>query len=268
MCLYPQKIKVVRKGDTVASDVTVACGKCFECLQKKSLEWSVRIMNEAQCWSHNCFITLTYNNEHLPPGGSLKKSDFQKFMKRLREQLDPLKIRFFACGEYGKKGSRPHYHAIIFNWQPDDMVYFKTEDGILLYRSSFLEKIWTFGFSSVGYVTQKSALYCAKYMQKTNFLVPDTVEKPFLVMSLRPGIGYYSINEKCLLTDSVYSNGVRVNVPRYYMKVLERENGIDFSDFVNRRCLVGQIRERSDVELEAARKNAFEKFSKKFANNS
>lgn len=261
MCLFPLDLKVQRKGEDFVRKVTVGCGHCSECLKKKALEWSVRICDEAKCWQRNCFITLTYNNEHLPEYGSLKKSDFQKFMKRLRERLEPLKVRFFACGEYGKKRTRrPHYHAVIFNWMPEDMIYFKTEDGIPLYRSAFLEKVWPFGFSSVGYVTQKSALYCAKYMQKLNVSPNENCEQPFLLMSNRPGIGYYSINEKCLLTDSVYQNGVRVNVPRYYLKVLEREKGIDLKSFIDRRCQVGKIKERNAEELYQAQKNFWENF--------
>jgi hypothetical protein len=40
------------------------------------------------------FITLTYDPDHLPSDGSLDVSHFQKFMKRLRKKISPLKIRF------------------------------------------------------------------------------------------------------------------------------------------------------------------------------
>ena len=59
------------------------------------------------------FITLTYNNENLPPGDELCKRDLQLFIKRLRK-VNP-GIRYFAIGEYGEEGKRPHYHAVIFN---------------------------------------------------------------------------------------------------------------------------------------------------------
>lgn len=263
MCLFPMELKVQRKGTDFLSKVTVGCGHCTECLKKKALEWSVRIMDETKSHSENCFITLTYNNENLPAYGSLKKRDFQLFMKRLREHLEPRRIRFFACGEYGKRGKRPHMHAIIFGWCPTDLVYLKTDNGIKLYRSLELEKIWSFGYSSVGMVTQRSAMYCAKYMQKLNAEVPPEKEKPFLLMSRRPGIGFNAISEKSLLTDSVYANGVRVNVPRYYLKVLERQNKVDMKSFIDRRCQLGKLKQRNLDKLFADRKKFFDFFQKR-----
>lgn len=52
---------------------------------------------------HVCtsFVTLTYDEEHLPPDGSLRKRDLQLYLKRLRRRLP---FRFFAAGEYGERG--------------------------------------------------------------------------------------------------------------------------------------------------------------------
>ena len=62
---------------------------------------------------HNAYITLTYNDDHLPANGSLQPRDLQLFWKRLRKARTP-GIRYYACGEYGDQTARPHYHAIIF----------------------------------------------------------------------------------------------------------------------------------------------------------
>lgn len=95
--------------------VTVPCGQCIGCRLDKSRDWAVRCLHEASLYQDNCFITLTYDDAHLDPLGSLNKDDFVKFMKRLRFQYGP-KIRFFHCGEYGTLLNRPHHHACIFNF--------------------------------------------------------------------------------------------------------------------------------------------------------
>lgn len=189
MCLYPRDLWIKPKwlhkdlkllqGDFIEHSVdyrehvVVACGKCIECQMQKSREWAFRIMAECSLYEKNCFITLTYNDENLYYNDvgepSVSRREVQLFMKSLRETLSPLKIRFFACGEYGKKFSRPHYHLIIFNWFPDDAVFFQKDGNVILYRSKLLESVWKKGFSSVGEVTLETAKYCAKYLNKLNF---------------------------------------------------------------------------------------------------
>ena len=83
--------------------IDIPCGKCVGCLLDRSRDWATRCMLEAKDHEHNCFITLTYNDDHLPdkremindltgeisesPFRTLQKRDFQLFMKRLRKQL-------------------------------------------------------------------------------------------------------------------------------------------------------------------------------------
>lgn len=78
------------------------CGKCVECKEQYSTEWAFRCMLEASKHEQNCFITLTYNDANLPKEGVCKRSA-QLFMKRLRKSIEPLKVRYFLCGEYGAK---------------------------------------------------------------------------------------------------------------------------------------------------------------------
>lgn len=268
MCLYPVRLSVKRKNSEIAELMDVACGKCVECLQAKSTEWSFRIMDEVSLYPDNCFITLTYNVEHLPVDSTfgkptLCKKDLQDFMKRLRKSLDPLKVRYFACGEYGSKGSRPHYHLILFGYKPSDLVYLKTTaKGEVIYRSSWLEKLWTFGFSSVGEVTVDSSKYCAKYLQKLNSY-PSWVQKPFITMSNRPGIGYNAFNPSCLSSDRIYHNGKGIKVPRYYLKIAER-NGMDVSSLIDNRCVIAKLNPVTLEDLENRRKRSYKILSKKF----
>ena len=93
--------------------VTVPCGRCGECRRDKKRQWAMRSMHEASLHDENSFITLTYDAKYLPENGSLRKTDFSGFMKRLRSRHCGRTIRFFASGEYGELG-RPHYHSLLF----------------------------------------------------------------------------------------------------------------------------------------------------------
>lgn len=213
----------------------------------------------------NCYITLTYktNTEH-----SLNYDHFQRFMKRLRkaawqEAMDsyasgsrtqhhedadmglrpiPPGIRFYAAGEYGELHGRPHWHALIFGLDFLDKQPLKqTLSGCTIYTSRLLQKLWPYGFSSVGDLTFESAAYVARYVMKkytgngnsTHYEIidPETGEiylrrKEFNTMSRRSGIGK-SWMEK--YADDVYSNKGKVilrghehNPPRYYDKLYKR----------------------------------------------
>lgn len=149
-------------------DVLLPCGQCVGCRLERSRQWAMRCVHEASLYDHNCFITLTFNDDSLRERDfpmSLDKKDFQLFMKRLRKRFGN-GIRYYHCGEYGEVFSRPHYHACLFNFCFPDLYYWKKSNGIDLYRSSILEELWPYGHSSVGSVTFESAAYVARYIMK------------------------------------------------------------------------------------------------------
>lgn len=111
-----------------------------------------------------CFITLTYSPEHLPKDGSLDPLALTLFFKRLRTKTG-LKIRYLACGEYGKKLARPHYHAILFGYHFPDRTLYK-EKPFRWYLSNELVELWPYGFSTVADLTDASACYVARYTMK------------------------------------------------------------------------------------------------------
>jgi len=154
-----------RKQGYVDLPITLPCGQCVGCRLERSRQWAIRCVHEAQMHDANSFITLTYDQEHLPPDGSLNLREFQLFMKKLRKFLG-FPIRFFHCGEYGDKQGRPHYHALIFGYDFPDKTVWDRRDEIILYRSKTLEKLWPIGFSTIGEVTFESAAYCARYIMK------------------------------------------------------------------------------------------------------
>lgn len=223
--------------------VTVPCNNCMGCRISRSQEWATRLMHEAEMHSQNCFVTLTFSDEHLPENYSISKRDTQLFMKRLRADLDPKKIRFFATGEYGDQVLRPHYHLLIFGHDWDDKVLWSTcsETGVRLYTSEKLSRLWTFGFSTSGDLNYQSAAYCARYSLKkingdraadhyTRFHPKNgtlnLVEPEFITMSNDPGIGrswFDKFKSDVFPSDFLIVNGRQTRVPRYYDKLLKEE---------------------------------------------
>lgn len=216
--------------------------------QARVKDWTFRCMLEAQCHSQVCVLTLTYNDEHLPGFGNVSVRDFQLFMKSLRDRIKPVKVRFFGCGEYGSKGSRPHYHVIIFGYIPQDLVYHHSDKhGIKFYLSQEIADIWKRGYILVCPTLDEHVIpYVCKYLQKFNekdlVVVSDCgryavrLTRPFVLMSRRPGIGYNAIHTGLvdLNTDKVYCAGKSVRIPRYYLNKLEEEQlsrGFWFNDF-------------------------------------
>lgn len=233
MCLYPVPINI--GTEHVKKWIRVPCGKCTECQEQYSNEWAFRAVQEASFHSESCFVTLTYENNPV----MLQPDDLTKFLKRLRRRIEPIKIRYFACGEYGSKGLRPHYHLLIFGWKPQDLIPFKKDNrGNQIYLSPFLSEVWHYGFTSVGDITISSAKYCAKYMQKFQEL-PKNFVRPFTRVSLKPGLGYLSIPVANLNTDTIIVNGQSIRIPRYYLKKLE-DDGIDLSILKSNRVAIGQ----------------------------
>lgn len=144
--------------------MTVSCGQCIGCRLERSRQWAVRCMHEKQMHDDACFITLTYDDDNLPFGETLVLSDWQKFMKRLVKKNGP--IRFYHCGEYGDDTNRPHYHAILFGYRPDDPELFSTSGETKLYASPSLRNTWGMGHCTFGDATFETAAYVARYITK------------------------------------------------------------------------------------------------------
>lgn len=218
--------------------ITVACGKCMDCRLALAREWSLRIMHETKMSGPSSFVTLTYDDAHLPHDYGLHYRDFQLFMHKLRKRIRGAG-RFVACGEYGEQFGRPHFHAILFNCEFSDQEFYKVIDGNKLYTSSTLSELWSNGHCSVGAVTLDSAGYVARYTTKKvtgdlaamayEWTSPDGEvfdrEPPMLKCSLKPGIGYSwfeRYRSDCFPCDYLVYDGRRFPVPRYYSDLLAK----------------------------------------------
>ena len=276
------KVPVVFKKEYggPATEMQVPCGQCIGCRLERSRQWAIRCVHEASLHPINCFITLSYDDAHIDrimqplvkkdtgevfgTGLGLNKQDYVLFMKRLRKKFGD-GIRFFHCGEYGQCCSncglshvyckcgkfnptlgRPHHHAILFGHDFADKKVWKTNNGSVLYRSEMLEKLWTYGYSSVGNVTFESAAYVARYVTKkiTGEMSDDyylTREPEYITMSRRPGLarGWY---EKFKDTDVypqdyVVLRNAKLRPPRYYDKLFDLDNPAGFSEIREKRIL-------------------------------
>ena len=124
-------------GVDLVEELKVPCGRCIGCRLERSRQWAIRCLHESKSHEDNCFITLTYDDEHLPRDRSLDVKVFQDFIKRMRKKVG--KFRYFHCGEYGEKEFRPHFHACIFGYDfPDKKFLKRTKTGSNLYRSDSL----------------------------------------------------------------------------------------------------------------------------------
>ena len=199
--------------------VDVPCGQCIGCRIDYSRDWANRMMLEASYYDRNCFLTLTYDDLHVPKSSfvdrdgnehlslTLRKKHFQDFMKRLRSRvcvydddgkvIDSTKIRFYCAGEYGSNTMRPHYHVILFNWFPDDAKFYKHDSrGYDFYTSELVSSIWPYGFHLVSHVSWETCAYTARYVtKKLGSLNKDNdiysvfnIEREFSLMSRKPGL--------------------------------------------------------------------------------
>lgn len=241
-CYHPLKAQRdssgvrILSGDAPIWSFKVPCGQCIGCRLERSRQWALRCVHEASLHEHNSYITLTYNDNYAKP--SLDYRDFQLFMKRLRKKFNS-NIRFYMCGEYGEENDRPHFHAILFNHTFTDLYFFKrSPTGKPLFRSACLEKLWPYGYSSIGAVTFESAAYVARYVMKKvtgdiskqhyEFIDINTGEvlqrtPEFNRMSLRPAIGkdwFLKYTTDVFPQDVIIHDGTSSPVPRYYTKLL------------------------------------------------
>lgn len=96
-CLYPKpaylsaegKVTFVRHEKALGRSgfIHIRCGMCNGCKADHARDWAIRCYHESQMHHVSCFLTLTYDPEHLPACGSLDKRDLQLFWKALRNRL-------------------------------------------------------------------------------------------------------------------------------------------------------------------------------------
>ncbi|WNK13338.1 MAG: replication initiator protein [Microvirus sp.] len=224
----------------------IACAKCLSCRIEKGRQWALRCQHEASQHKHpdggskNCFLTLTYDSEHLPENMSVDKTEWQLFADRLRKKMG--KFRYLHVGEYGEENKRPHYHALIFGLDfSEDREWLSTENGNPYYVSPTIGRLWKKGFHIVAAVTPETINYVCRYTQKKILgtssdaqsmrskryerVSAETgevwmVEPEYATMSLKPGIGsaWWDKYKGDLFPDdfAIYQ-GKKMKTPKFYL---------------------------------------------------
>lgn len=145
------------------------------------------MMLESFKHEHCSFVTLTYSDDHLPEGGTLVPKHTQDWLKRLRFELAPRKLRYFLVGEYGDQSWRPHYHAALF--------------GVGLDDAEVVDRTWGLGYTYTGDLNSKSAMYVTGYVSKKMTSKDDDrciyngIHPEFARMSRKPGIGAVAVDD-------------------------------------------------------------------------
>lgn len=290
---YEDMEEIVKSG-LIRNRQIIPCGKCIGCRLEYSKDWATKGCLEAESYSENWFLTITYDQEHLPeagtmidpktgeelgqnPFGTLKSEDWTLFLKRVRQhykrKYNHENIRFMACGEYGEKGQRPHYHAIMYNLPIHNMTFHQfNENHEPLYRCLELEEIWGKGLIVAAEVNWNTCAYVARYItKKVGIPTQDQYYKclgiapEFFRMSRKPGIGrtYFEahkdeIYKKDYLAITKYGGGkMRVRPPKYYDKLYDSINHDEYERLkMKRRKVSEDIRKVKYIQSTMLKKNS------------
>jgi hypothetical protein len=255
MCLFPWSASIDPDGGRPKLDsegsLKLPCGKCAECLSLRASEWAIRAKHETSLHMNNCFLTLSYDDDHKESNFVLKRP-FQLFMKKLRKSIEPKKIGYMVSHEYGSKTARPHHHVIIFGWAPKNQKLISySKGGNPLFTSDEVSKLWTNGYHSIGEANEKTAYYIAAYALKGKeneiwdeqdgeiHKVSDSFD-----CSKNPGIGleYLRKNYKQIVDSGDF-------VPRYYAKKLEEIDPEYFEKYENQK--LENLKTRTPQEIHA-----------------
>lgn len=170
--------RVLCKKPYMRGVTAFGCGQCMPCRLNRRRVWTARQTLESFGHAESCFVTLTYDEEHVPAGGSLVPEDFTKWMKRFRKAYGR-PLRYFMCGEYGDQTWRPHYHASLF--------------GVGQSQASLVQSTWRQGFTMTAEFTEATAQYVSGYVVKkmTDPALPVLQGRypEYARMSRRPGLG-------------------------------------------------------------------------------
>lgn len=266
-----------RYKQIVKDYVYQTCGNCLGCRLMYAKQWADRCLMESQYHDETWFVTLTYDEDHITrvpsvnadgeytEAGTLVKRDLQLFWKRLRKECEKndTKIRYYACGEYGDKTFRPHYHAIIFGLHIPDLELYERRKGGDYSRSFLLDKIWGNGNVIIAKASAETMCYTARYVVKKQkgadgYIYRELgVEPPFTTCSRRPGIArqWYDDRGKDFLDQSVIhlstpSGRKAVTAPRYFLNLLEDElDPAEFEEFKGRRLVGIETMEKLRSEM-------------------
>lgn len=241
ICPFPMSIKSPNIGYPTKY-MAVPCGRCAACLKNNVTQWKIRLTEQARITIENSFLTLTYDDEHLPLSG-VDKPEIQRFIKRLRHHYN---FKYYLISEYGSRTKRAHYHAILFGVD--------TYSFSRIHKKKSLEEIiqteWGNGNIKVDNINPQRINYVAEYHIGKYFNPPHS-NKNFVLMSKGLGLNYVILNQKIHTNEnSMYyrEKNYKKALPRYYKEKLYDKRVI--------RKATMKIQEQTDImELNQLNKN-------------
>lgn len=210
------------------------CGKCLNCRRKHARQLAIRCVLHASCYQHNSFLTLTYDPSIEGFNNKLDYRHIQLFKKSLRKHAEKTgrKLEIFNVHEYGKNGQK-HWHLIVFNYDFSNETdkngkhvpreVHTVKNGLPLYTHKELERLWPYGFSTIGDVSEGTAMYQAQYTQKD--IKNGNTNSDKKSKSNHSGIGkayFLKHYEQILSLGYIPYNNAKTPLPRYFEKLAHR----------------------------------------------
>lgn len=227
--------------------VYIPCGNCLACRRERRMDLTILQCLEASLYVDNWFITLTYDDEKTwqlleDVPYSLSRSHLSAFNESMRKHCRYCGVdyRFFACGEYGDRYGRPHYHLSVFGVPPsvlgigcdydrerilkEGLNYGKfqalpsnmrDENGNPYWQSPIITARWQYGNHKIyranketfqyvaGYVTKKLSGRLGRDFEETGRILPFSAQS-------RPSIGRPWFNRFCSEVSKIDNAGQKL----------------------------------------------------------
>lgn len=202
------------------------CGTCLGCREVQQQQLAIRLAHEARYHTNNQFLTLTYDDKHYRAG--LQKPELQRFWKRLRRAMEIPDMKYLACGEYGDRTRRAHYHAAVLSLPLNDLKQWDLENR----RSDTLERIWQNGIITVSELTEDRIKYVAGYvLKKAGYKRQHYADEngkplqaPYRDMSKGLGKRWVAQFATDLRQGYLQHHGAKYTIPRYYRDIIKETN--------------------------------------------
>lgn len=233
----------------VRGEAAYGCGQCMPCRFNKQRVWYHRILLEGLTHVEKCFVTLTYREEELPSDRSVSPEELRDWLKRFRKSFSDRRLRYFAVGEYGERGGRPHYHAILYGVSCGLGPYTVRSHlpNVALECScrtcTSLRATWRKGHVTVGSFNLERAKYISGYVLKKMTTVGDLRldgrHPEFARMSTHPGLGFEYMKKvavemrrhRLTLPNSLAYANRRLPLGRYLRSKLAGFAGVEVPDY-------------------------------------